>query len=99
MSNNRTFFKNVKEGHMSLKDIFSDVLKKHTPEESARVLIAGTPLTTPKEADMLSGWQKPYLFFRFFVLCAVVMVLAYFMAALAIRGMTSCWWSCPWSYR
>lgn len=86
MSNNRTFFKNVKEGHMSLKDIFSDVLKKHTPEESARVLIAGTPLTTPKEADMLSGWQKPYLFFRFFVLCAVVMVLAYFMASLDFPG-------------
>ena len=86
MSSNRTFFKKVKEGHMSLKDIFSDVLKKHTPEESARVLIAGTPLTTPKEADMLSGWQKPYLFFRFFVLCAVVMVLAYFMAHLNYPG-------------
>lgn len=81
MSNNRTFFKNVKEGHMSLKDIFSDVLKKHTPGDSARVLIAGTPLTTPKEADMLSGWQKPYLFFRFFVLCALVTALAYFMAS------------------
>lgn len=86
MSSNRTFFKNVKEGHMSLKDIFSDVLKKHTPEESARVLIGGTPLTTPKEADMLSGWQKPYLFFRFFVLCAVVMALAYFMASLNYPG-------------
>lgn len=86
MSSNRTFFKNIKEGNMSLKDIFSDVLKKHTPEESARVLIAGTPLTTPKEADMLAGWQKPYLFFRFFVLCAVVMVLAYFMAYLNYPG-------------
>lgn len=86
MSSNRTFFKKVKEGHMSLKDIFSDVLKKHTPEESARVLIAGTPLTTPKEANMLSGWQKPYLFFRFFVLCAIVMVLAYFMAHLNYPG-------------
>lgn len=79
MSNNRTFFKNVKEGHMSLKDIFSDVLKKHTPEESARVLIAGTPLTTPKESEMLSGWKKPYLFARFFVMCAVIAALAYFM--------------------
>lgn len=81
MSNNRTFFKNIKEGHMSLKDIFSDVLKKHTPEESARVLIAGTPLTTPKESEMLSGWQKPYLFARFFALCAVVMALAYFLVS------------------
>lgn len=79
MSNNRTFFKKAKEGHMSLKDIFSDVLKKHTPEESAQVLTAGTPLTTPKESEMLAGWQKPYLFARFFALCAVVIALAYFM--------------------
>lgn len=82
MSNNRTFFKNVKEGHMSLKDIFSDVLKKHTPEESARVLIAGTPLTTPKEAEMLSGWQKPFLFLRFFAACAAIMAMAWFISRL-----------------
>lgn len=79
MSNNRTFFKNVKAGHMSLKDIFSEVLKKHTPEESARVLIAGTPLTTPSEADMLSGWQKPFLFFRFFLTTVLLCTLGYWM--------------------
>lgn len=39
MSSNRTFFKKVKEGHMSLKDIFSDVLKKHTPEELSLIHI------------------------------------------------------------
>ena len=44
MANNRTFFKNVRAGRMSFRDIFSDVTKKHTPEENARVLIAGTPL-------------------------------------------------------
>lgn len=79
MSNNRTFFKNVKAGRMSIKDIFSDALKKHSPEESARVLIAGTPLTTPTEAEMLSGWQKPFLFFRFFLASAIVCALGYWM--------------------
>lgn len=81
MSNNRTFFKNVKAGRMSLKDIFSDALKKHTPEESARVLIAGTPLTTPAEAEMLAGWQKPFLFFRFFLASAIVCALGYWMVS------------------
>ena len=75
MSNNRTFLKNAKEGHMTLKDIFSDVLRKHTPEESARVLIAGTALTTPEESEMLSGWQKPFLFARFFLITVICMAL------------------------
>lgn len=77
MSNNRTFFKNAQAGQMSLKDIFSETLKKHTPEEKARVLIAGTPLTTPTEAEMLSGWQKPFLFFRFFLFCGIFLALGY----------------------
>lgn len=74
MANNRTFFKNVQTGRMTLKDIFSDVKRKHTPQETARVFIAGTDLTTPAEAEMLSGWQKPFLFARFFL--AIVIFLA-----------------------
>ena len=33
-SNNKSFFKNAKEGQMSLGDIFSDVTRKHTKEEA-----------------------------------------------------------------
>lgn len=79
MANNRTFFKNIKAGRMSFQEIFSDVLKKHTPEENARVLIAGTPLTTPSEAEMLAGWQKPFMFSRFFLMAAVLCALGYGM--------------------
>ena len=82
-SNNRTFFKGVQEGHMSLLDIFSDVFKRHTPEESAQVLIAGTALTTPRESEMLSNWQKPFMFARFLLSCAIVIALSY---AMAVRG-------------
>ena len=78
MANNRTFFKNVRAGRMSFRDIFSDVTKKHTPEENARVLIAGTPLTTPGEAEMLAGWQKPFLFSRFFLMAAVLCALGFY---------------------
>ena len=82
MSNNRTFFKNVKEGNMSLGDIFSDVTRKHTPQETAGVLTAGTALTTPRESEMLAGWQKPFLFARFFLGFVAVLVLSYVMGTL-----------------
>lgn len=80
MSNNRTFFKNVKEGQMSLGDIFEDVFERHTSEQTAKVFIAGTELTTPKESEMLSGWQKPFLFARFFGFSAIILALFYILA-------------------
>jgi len=81
MANNRTFFKKVQtQDKMSLGDIFSDVFRKHRSEDAARVFIAGTELTTPKTADMLSGWQKPFLFARLFVAGLATILL---MAVLA----------------
>lgn len=78
MESNRTFFKKVKnEGKMSLGDIFSEVGRKHTKEDTARVFIAGTELTTPTKSEMLAGWQKPFLFARFFGICALVLTLCY----------------------
>lgn len=79
MSDNRTFFKNVRQGSMTLGDIFADVTKKHTAKETAQVLTAGTPLTTPREAEMLAGWQKPFLFARFFLGYGVFLLLCYAM--------------------
>ncbi len=78
MANNRTFFKKARQGEMSYQDIFSEVIQKHTQEQTARVLIAGTSLTTPSEAEMLAGWQKPFLFARFFLAASVVAALGYF---------------------
>lgn len=80
MANNRTFFKRVREGQMSLGDIFSEVFDPHTPEQTARVFIAGTDLTTPRESEMLAGWQKPFLFARFFVFTAILLALSYVLA-------------------
>ena len=78
MESNRTFFKKVKnEDKMSLGDIFSEVGRKHSKEDTARVFIAGTELTTPRESEMLAGWQKPFLFARFFGLTVVVLALCY----------------------
>lgn len=72
----KTFFLNASRGHMTLKDIFSDVRSPHTQDEVARVFIAGTSLTTPSEAEMLAGWQKPFLFARFFMAAALTLAAA-----------------------
>ena len=72
----KTFFLNATRGHMTLGDIFSDVMRHHTPDEVARVFIAGTSLTTPSEGEMLAGWQKPFLFARFFLAAAATLLVA-----------------------
>lgn len=78
----KTFFLKASQGHMTLKDIFSDVGRKHTPDETARVFIAGTSLTTPSEAEMLAGWQKPFLFARFFLVALLTLTIAFVMPLL-----------------
>lgn len=82
MSNNKTFFADARDGKMTLGDIFSDVFKRHTAEETARVLSVGTAVTTPREPEMLSNWQKPFLFARFFLGYGVMLLLAYLMGSL-----------------
>ena len=82
--NNHAFFRKIQKGSLSLGDIFSDVGKKHSGRDTAKVLISGTELTTPTEADMLSTWQKPFLFARFFlgylVFLLLCWALGYFIA-------------------
>jgi RsiW-degrading membrane proteinase PrsW (M82 family) len=82
MSNNKTFFANARDGKMTLGDIFSEVMDRHTPEQTARVLSAGTAVTTPREEDMLATWQKPFLFARFFLGYGVFLLLCYVMGTL-----------------
>ena len=77
MSKNKTFFRNAKEGSMSLGEIFADMAKKHSPKQTAKVLTAGTAITTPKEENMLADWQKPFLFARFFLGFAAFLVLSF----------------------
>lgn len=86
MDKNKAFFKNAKDGKMSLGDIFSDVARRHTPEQTARVLTAGTVLTTPAEGEMLADWQKPFLFARFFLGWLGVLLLAFLMATMVGFG-------------
>ena len=62
MPGNTTFFAKAADMKITWKDIFSNVFKKHTKEDSERLFMAGTMLTTPHESRMLSEWKKPWLF-------------------------------------
>lgn len=82
MSNNKAFFANARDGKMSLGDIFSEVMERHSAEDTARVLSAGTAVTTPREEEMLSTWQKPFLFARFFLGYGMILLLSYVLGSL-----------------
>ncbi|MBU5467317.1 PrsW family intramembrane metalloprotease [Virgibacillus sp. MSJ-26] len=56
---------------LNLKDIFSNVFKKHTKQEAELIFISGTSFTTPKEEDISSTWPKPWLFSRIFITLAL----------------------------
>ena len=80
MDENKTFFRRAQQNQLGFKDIFRDVFRRHTPEENTRLFMAGTALTTPDEASMLSKWLRPYLFARLFLAGMLIMAVTYVMS-------------------
>lgn len=76
-----TFFDNASKNMEDLtwKEIFSDVFKGHTKEETERSLIKGLGNHVPTESRMLSEWQKPWLFMRFALFGLLFSVLSVFL--------------------
>lgn len=60
---------------LNLRDVFSDIFKKHSKQEAEKLFITGTELTTPKEKDISTSWPKPWLFARIFVVFAITYLL------------------------
>ncbi len=65
---------------VNLKDLFSEVFKRHTKDEAETVFIAGTRTTTPQLADVSDEWAKPWLFSRILVGFLVAFFALLFMA-------------------
>lgn len=67
------------EGSMdvNLKEVFSDVFKKHTKDDAETLFISGTKSTTPPEHQIQSTWPKPWLFARVFVVFALTFLFLY----------------------
>ena len=76
LSGHLTSFADVEklEG-FSLKDLFSEVFRKHTREEIEEYFIVGTPSTTPSIETIDTTWPKPWVFFRTFLGTLLVYIL------------------------
>jgi len=62
---------------LNIRDLFSEVFRKHTPEESEEIFISGTEKTTPNEKDISTTWPKPWLFSRVFLMFLVTFLALY----------------------
>jgi RsiW-degrading membrane proteinase PrsW (M82 family) len=56
----------------SLREMFSEVFKKRTPEELDDYFLVGSYRTTPPITEVQSGWPKPWFFFRVLLFIGVV---------------------------
>lgn len=63
---------------INLKDLFSEVGKKHTNAEADEIFIAGTSKTTPDLKNVSETWGRPWLFSRFFMGSLVAFIALYF---------------------
>lgn len=77
---------------LRLKDLFSDVFKKHSKLESEEIFKAGFTGNEIEEKDMQNSWPKPWLFSRIFALlliCTVMLtvMLSFFENANAYAGL------------
>lgn len=90
-SGNTTFYRNVTTQNLRIRDIFSNVFRRHPKGAGARLFIAGTPLSTPSPDRMLAEWQKPWLFMRVFGVGALFCLLCLVMlfALNQVVGLTS----------
>ncbi len=52
------------DAELRVRDLFKDVLKRHTSEEAERIFICGTAATTPARKDISSEWPAPWLYSR-----------------------------------
>ena len=61
--------------NFSLKDLFSEVFRKHTKEEIEDYFTVGTSRTTPSITDVDTSWPKPWVFFKTFLGALVIYLL------------------------
>lgn len=77
---------------LNLKDMFSEVFKSHSKDESDEIFIAGTSSTTPLLDEVSEEWGKPWVFSRVFLAFAVTFAALWVLSdifenTLAIPGL------------
>jgi len=61
--------------NLRVRDLFSNVFKKHSAQESEEIFICGTEKTTPTEESIMTEWPRPWLYTR----VGLYMFLAFYM--------------------
>ncbi len=79
---NTVFYQKAANSTLTLRDVFSDVFKKHNKQDGERLFIAGTSTSTPNESEMLCEWKKPWVFFRVLVVGFGLLLLLKIMTAM-----------------
>ena len=74
---NTVFYSKAAGATLTLKDVFSDVLKPHSKADGERIFLAGTSQSTPSEQEMLAQWKKPWLFLRVAIIGIVLAIGAF----------------------
>lgn len=83
---NTVFYGKAAGATLTLKDVFSDVLKHHSKADGERIFLAGTSQSTPSEQEMLAQWKKPWLFLRVAVIGIVLAIGMYFMVSSGVAN-------------
>lgn len=65
--------------NVNLKDLFSEVFKSHSKEESDEVFIAGTKKTTPRLSDVSEEWGRPWVFSRVFLALFLTFIILWIL--------------------
>ena len=64
---------------LKMRDLFSQVFKKHTREEAENIFACGSKTTTPLPENISKEWPKPWYFARVFLLLLVSSFMLYFI--------------------
>jgi RsiW-degrading membrane proteinase PrsW (M82 family) len=66
--------------NINLKNLFSEVFKRHSQNEAEEIFIAGTATTTPLVSKISSEWGRPWLFSRILIFFGLIFMLLVYIA-------------------
>ena len=64
---------------LRIRDLFSEVFKPHTRQETENIFACGSLTTTPKIQDISKSWPKPWYFARVFLLLLASSLMSYLL--------------------
>ena len=69
------------KSYFNVKDLFTEVFKKHGMDDEDEIFIAGTRKTTPDLKDVITNWPKPWAYSRVFLVLFLTSALLYIMVS------------------